>query len=89
MVDTAGAPMGVQATLKNPGGNRGQQLVHHRVQPGGCERSVRDPRHSSSASTLEVTPEGYTTVTQAVTLAAPDRVDAGSVTLTAAALLLP
>jgi uncharacterized protein DUF4382 len=80
------APMAATVNLKDAGGNvvAGTVTTVSGASPPAATDGVFALHGIASGSyTLEVSAEGHTTVTQPVTVTAPDTTDAGSVTLTA------
>jgi hypothetical protein len=86
VVDSSGAPMSAQVTLKDAGGVVVTTSITSVASPADPATDGVFAMHGipSGAYTLEVAAEGHTTVTQPVTLTAPNTTDAGSVTLAAA-----
>jgi len=86
VVDNTGAPMAAQVTLKDGTGNVVATSVTSTTganPPAATDGVFAIHALASGSYTLEVTAQGYTTVTTPVTLTAPNQVDAGTVTLTA------
>jgi hypothetical protein len=86
VVDTSGAPMAAEVTLKDGAGNVVATSVTSTTgtnPPAATDGVFAIHALASGSYTLEVSAQGFTTSTAPVTLTAPNLTDAGTVTLTA------